>query len=373
MLRNKDIVNIILITFILNIILALRFKIKKKISDFGLSWSPRKFNISLKGFFTGASLAVFYFAWMYISNIFDIKIDVSFSKVFFAILSALFTAITISVAEEFLFRGVLFQTLLDDFPIWIAVLVTSIIFAFTHKLLEPGSIVTNANNLMLMGGLFCLGVLLCFAYLKSKALFLPIGIHAGLVFVVRMIGILRLLEYPQFSWWFGSRGDPRKGIICWAMFIGTIFILKYVLKMKNKLFYIISILIIIFAVGITVLQYNIKEDRFYRLINEFSVIANCKKFFIVSNNKNIKSVSEAGFQYEVVTPRRVFNPNFPNSLNYAVNTLKQMGFCLVIIGNNDNTKSLASKLLHDASKSAFRKEERYIEIDMKQYEAMLIF
>jgi membrane protease YdiL (CAAX protease family) len=82
---------------------------------------------------------------------------------------ALFLALP-AAGEEFVARGYLFQRVLDAWgPLW-ATLVLSLFFGFAH-LGNPSVTALSTINTVLAG------VLLAVAYLKTRALWLPVGLH----------------------------------------------------------------------------------------------------------------------------------------------------------------------------------------------------
>jgi membrane protease YdiL (CAAX protease family) len=78
----------------------------------------------------------------------------------------------ISFNEELSFRGYILQRLAQAWGMPAAVIASSLIFAMVH-VLNP-----NVQPLAMVG-LFCAGLLLATAYLVSRSLWLPIGLHIG--------------------------------------------------------------------------------------------------------------------------------------------------------------------------------------------------
>lgn len=80
-----------------------------------------------------------------------------------------------SAGEEVALRGYVLQELMTKFSTATSVVVSSLIFAALHapELIESGMWVVGAANI------FFAGVLMSLAYLKTRSLWLPIGIHAG--------------------------------------------------------------------------------------------------------------------------------------------------------------------------------------------------
>ena len=78
-----------------------------------------------------------------------------------------------AAAEEMLFRGYPLQTLMRSWPIWIALIPTSVPFALVH--LENPNVVpgfTMANTVLA-------GAWLAVAYWRTRSLWFPLGIHWG--------------------------------------------------------------------------------------------------------------------------------------------------------------------------------------------------
>ena len=78
-----------------------------------------------------------------------------------------------AVTEEMLFRGVLFRWLEEFGGSWAALLLTSAFFGAAH-LANP-----NSSILAAVGIAFEAGVLLGGAYMLTRSLWLPMGIHAA--------------------------------------------------------------------------------------------------------------------------------------------------------------------------------------------------
>lgn len=78
-----------------------------------------------------------------------------------------------AAAEEMLFRGYPFQTLLRSWPVWAALIPVSVPFALVH-LSNPNVVpgFTFANTVLA-------GVWLCVAYWRTRSLWFPLGLHFG--------------------------------------------------------------------------------------------------------------------------------------------------------------------------------------------------
>lgn len=129
-----------------------------------------------------------------------------------------------AASEELLFRGYLLQRLIESVGAPAAVLILSALFGLGH-LGNPSATVFSTANTVLAGILFSL------AYLRTRALWLPIGLHfawnflLGPVFSLPVSGILTspVLLHPVLNghaWLTGGAYGPEGGagltLICTA-------------------------------------------------------------------------------------------------------------------------------------------------------------
>jgi membrane protease YdiL (CAAX protease family) len=74
--------------------------------------------------------------------------------------------------EELVFRGYPFQIFLKGIGVWPAMLLISLIFALLHYKNEGATVLSTLNT-------WIAGVFLCCAYLRTRSIWLPYGIHVG--------------------------------------------------------------------------------------------------------------------------------------------------------------------------------------------------
>ena len=223
------------ILFILNVFIFQRYVNRESFLSLGLEPYPGWYVTVLKGWSVGIIAFVGYSLLMGAFGVVEFRVKWSIPLMITAFFTA-FSAFAIALTEEILFRGFFLQTMLKDLPKWIAIGVTGIIFIFFHDLAHPQSFFMEHHQMMLAGGLFSLNVLLCAAYLKSKTLFLPIGIHSGLVFAkifFRRMKMMYAIE-PANSYLFGLEGDARRGFLAWVLFLAGIFVLNYLITNREK-------------------------------------------------------------------------------------------------------------------------------------------
>jgi uncharacterized protein len=167
-------------------------------------------------------LGVLHVSWRGLTGA-EITGAVGISFLFFA-LSAMF--------EELLFRGYLFQTLMQWVTFLPALLIMSVLFGLAH-VRNPHATLFSTVNVLLAG------VLLSFAYLKTRSLWLPFGVHlswnfaqttlyafptSGFAFADRR---LFLSEQSGADWLTGGAFGPEGGILATiALAAATWYILK---------------------------------------------------------------------------------------------------------------------------------------------------
>jgi membrane protease YdiL (CAAX protease family) len=83
------------------------------------------------------------------------------------------SAIFPAVSEELVFRGILFRWIEDFGGSWLALLLTSVFFGAAH-LMNP-----HASAIAAVGIAFEAGVMLGSAYMLTRSLWLPMGLHAA--------------------------------------------------------------------------------------------------------------------------------------------------------------------------------------------------
>lgn len=144
------------------------------------------------------------------------------------ILSALLFVFA-AAAEEVLFRGYPLQTLTRARLAWLGILLTSVPFAVAH-LNNPNVIrgVTFANTVLA-------GVWLAVAYLRTRSLWFPLGIHwawnwtMAAVLGLPVSGITKLTPSPLLktlengpTWLTGGSYGPEGGVACTAVLVVSI-------------------------------------------------------------------------------------------------------------------------------------------------------
>lgn len=91
-----------------------------------------------------------------------------------ALWSAVLLMAGVAVAEELLFRGVLFQRLIAGIGLWPAQIVIGLFFVLTH-MGNPG--MEGATGIWAGVNIFAASILFGLAYVRTRSLALPIGLH----------------------------------------------------------------------------------------------------------------------------------------------------------------------------------------------------
>jgi uncharacterized protein len=127
-----------------------------------------------------------------------------------------------SIGEELFFRGYGFQELLAAVGPWATVIPVGVIFALLHGSNPGATWFSTANT----AGF---GILFGYAYLRSRDLWLPIGLHFGWNFTLPLFGVnvsglrMKVTGY-EMSWtagnlWSGGEYGPEASILTSAVLI----------------------------------------------------------------------------------------------------------------------------------------------------------
>jgi len=156
----------------------------------------------------------------------DPSSDASVAQFFFVTLMLLFG----SAGEEMLFRGYGFQVLVRGVGGWATVLPVGLIFGALHAANPYASRLSVANT---MG----FGIVFGYAFLRSRDLWLPIGLHFGWNFTLPLFGVnvsgltMRLtdlsMKWSAGTLWSGGEYGPEASILTSAVLV---LLLAYVWK-----------------------------------------------------------------------------------------------------------------------------------------------
>jgi membrane protease YdiL (CAAX protease family) len=158
----------------------------------------------LRGFSVSALyLAVLYLAWLLTDNL-RFSIRHGGPRLVLRLAVVPFSAVFGAIIEELLFRGVVVADLLRSVgPAW-SVVIGSIVFALAHY-------VRPVKRYWTFVGHLALGVLLCTAFVWARKLWLPMGLHAGGIFLT--LGARPFVRYTGPPWLFGASIFPYAGLV----------------------------------------------------------------------------------------------------------------------------------------------------------------
>jgi uncharacterized protein len=133
-----------------------------------------------------------------------------------------------AAGEEMIFRGYAFQLLIEKMGPFATVLPVGVIFGFAHST-NP-----NATRLGILNTILW-GILLGFAFLRSRDLWLPIGLHYGWNAVLPLFGVNLsglTIEVTRYSYrwdlsalWSGGAYGPEGGLLTTVFIIVLFFVL----------------------------------------------------------------------------------------------------------------------------------------------------
>lgn len=221
----------------ISVVLARHWYDRRSFQSLGLTWNAAAardllFGILIAGVVMGAIFLVeLALGWLSVSG-FASQSDRSGLLADLGYWAAIF--IIVGWHEELLFRGYAMQNLIDGLGSQIGLFVSSALFALAH-LANP-----NATWAAILG-LLAAGYFLAFGYLRTRQLWLPIGLHIGwnffegpvFSFPVSGLESFRLLNVnvhgPEL--FTGGAFGPEAGLIVLpAMALGAAFIVLYTKK-----------------------------------------------------------------------------------------------------------------------------------------------
>lgn len=146
--------------------LFIQFVDKEPFKNLGLSFRGKVTDLLL-GVFLGATvMCIAYFLLLGLDSIVFEKLEFSWVDIGYGILVFSF----VSLSEELLLRGYVLKNFMASFNRYIALILSSLIFAFMHG--------ANPNiSLIPLSNLFLAGILLGISYIHTKNLWFPIGLH----------------------------------------------------------------------------------------------------------------------------------------------------------------------------------------------------
>ncbi len=143
-----------------------------------------------------------------------------------------------AIGEEFIFRGIIFQSLIERFNPTVVTIISSVLFASAH-LLNPNISIIGFINI------FLANLLLCTLYLRTTSLIAPITYHAvwnwgqhvllgspisGLHFGISIYKVDFSATPSSIQWLFADSFGVEQGILTTIFLIVSILLSNYYLK-----------------------------------------------------------------------------------------------------------------------------------------------
>jgi uncharacterized protein len=194
---------------------------------------------------------------MTVADVFEAHFRYSLSQSLSRVASALASGIFAGVLEEIFFRGILFKGLLQNGRPVRAFILANLFYSALH-FVKPGESYFLDEFAPLAGfrhlfytftpfleplpllpgmfGLFLIGVVLSYAFLRTGNLYLAIGLHAGWVFSLKSIRIAGTYRRDDLGWLFGA-SDPRivSGVATWIGILIVLALAHWYTRRRNGL------------------------------------------------------------------------------------------------------------------------------------------
>lgn len=184
--------------------------------ELGLTRNPHWLRDALTGFVIAAAPLLLFGLLLLCLNVYSLRSTVSVLDV----LERTLSAVVVPFIEEPLFRGLLLGILLRANSARVAVFITSAFFSILHFLKSPeqstatvtwtSGFVSLANSfgqfrepLLVAAGfttLFLLAWILADARIRTRSLWLPIGMHAGWIFASALFNKIARREFEALPW-----------------------------------------------------------------------------------------------------------------------------------------------------------------------------
>jgi membrane protease YdiL (CAAX protease family) len=147
---------------------------KERLSSIGFRLDQRWFKEMVLGTLSGVGMALVVVGM--ICAIGGVRFELDPGRSVAALLVGFYTFLIVALFEETLFRGFVFQRMLDGVGIWPAQIALATLFAVGHWG-NPG--MQGTTEWVAAADLFLAAVMLGLAYLRTRSLALPIGLHLG--------------------------------------------------------------------------------------------------------------------------------------------------------------------------------------------------
>ena len=169
-----------------------------------LGWAPRQgaWTDFLTGVRLGAITLLGLMAVLWWCGAWHVRVNPNAQQLWWSLVTFVPSAMLIGGVEELVFRGYVLRTLMEEYTTRTALLLTSGGYALAHLFVKPPTLWPLMWADMI--GLFGFGIVLAYATLRTQLLYLPIGLHASLVYLVKSQKHLIAFDGGSPAWLFGS-------------------------------------------------------------------------------------------------------------------------------------------------------------------------
>ena len=177
-------------------------------SDYGLDWKLKVLLSLGLGLGLGILSLIIVFSGQWLLGWVEWRLE-NLQRLGQLLLPILFLGLWIGVTEELIFRGFLLNTLRQDYSVWVAAAISSVIFALLHLIWE------QQNTLPQLPGLWLMGMVLVLArWADGGSLGLAWGLHAGWIWGLTCLDSAELISYTGKGsvWMTGLGKNPLAGI-----------------------------------------------------------------------------------------------------------------------------------------------------------------
>jgi membrane protease YdiL (CAAX protease family) len=214
---------------------------KESLTDVGLGINLRWFKGLISGTLVGITMLLVTAGIIWIIG--GVTFELDAQRSIEGLTYGLYIFLIGSLVEEILHRGFIFQRLIDGLGIWWAQLLMASLFALGHWG-NPG--MDGLTQLFATLDLFLISIIFGLAYLKTRSLALPIGLHLGwnwaqgdiLGFSVsgfEKTGWLKPIFHGKEQWLTGGDFGPEASIFSVIVSIVVLFILhRWKGNVENK-------------------------------------------------------------------------------------------------------------------------------------------
>jgi hypothetical protein len=200
-----------------------------RLSDLGLGWTATSKRELFIGFAAAMGAGVVILGGPLLTRVAFFEPSTSVEHPWASLLFVSLVLLFGAAGEEMLFHGYAFQLLVRSIGAFATILPVSILFGVEH-LNNPNATLLGAVNTMLWG------ILLGFAYWRTNALWLPIGLHFGWNFTLPLFGVNLsgftmgvtgyALHWRTGDLWSGGAYGPEGSILTSGIVVVLFFVIQ---------------------------------------------------------------------------------------------------------------------------------------------------